>query len=178
MIYTYPFTQEEAAAAYDEWHCNCGPAALAFALQVPLNRVRSAIPGFDKKHYASPSMMAAAIDSLGAQISDMRPSSAGAMFCERIALVRVQWTGPWFGKLAYHRTHWIASWQQHHGIPVTPDQHTSGEADKDGRLAVFDVNGGIQTFGRWKSETVPAITKSIIRADGGWYATHIWQILE
>lgn len=39
-VMTYPFTEDEMYAAAREWGCNCGPSALAFALQVPLDRVR------------------------------------------------------------------------------------------------------------------------------------------
>lgn len=53
----YPFTEEELEAAADEWGCNCGPSALAFALQKPLEEVRYAIPDFEQKGYTSPTMI-------------------------------------------------------------------------------------------------------------------------
>ncbi len=162
MIYDYPFTEEEAKAAYDEWQCNCGPAALAFALGMKLDAVRGAIPDFDKKHYTSPSMMKAALANLGGRFdSAVCPSPAG-MFVDTVSLVRLQWSGPWTApganpKWAYRHTHWIATW-------TTPYN------------TVFDVNGGIMAFHRWEKEIVPLIVATIPRADGGYFPTHIWRL--
>lgn len=56
-----PFTQDEFYAAYEEWGCNCGPSALAFILQQPLDYIRDKIPDFEKKKFTSPTMMRQAI---------------------------------------------------------------------------------------------------------------------
>jgi hypothetical protein len=154
----YPFTEADSQRAYDEWGANCGPNALAFALQVPLDRIRGAIPGFEEKRYTSPTMMAAALGNLGVGYRSVLRVAAVA----ELALVRVQFTGPWTApganpKWAYGHTHWIAAWRW-------PG------------LNVFDVNGGVMSFEEWKAEIIPALTGAIPRADGGWRHTHVWQL--
>ncbi len=167
-ITDYPFTEADARRAYEEWHCNCGPSALAFALRLPLGAVRHAIPGFEEKRYTSPTMMKAALANLGRQF-DAAPCGLAValanLFHERMALVRVQWTGPWTApganpRWAYRQTHWVATWRD----------------DGSGTDWVFDVNGGIASFGRWQGEIVPLLTKATPRADGGWHPTHIWRL--
>ncbi len=168
---TYTFTEEQARAAYDEWGCNCGPTALAFALQVNLEAVRHAIPGFAERRYTSPTMMAAALDFLGREYTVVRNPSGGrnrqrgidAMLAGSMSLVRIQWTGPWTAwnktaKWAARQTHWIATWAER-GVPL-----------------VFDVNGRIQVFCEWEDQTVPAIVATYPRADGGWYPANVWRI--
>ena len=54
----YTFTQADSQRAFDEWGANCGPNALAFALQTSLDAVKGQIPEFEKRRYTSPSMMA------------------------------------------------------------------------------------------------------------------------
>jgi hypothetical protein len=51
---TYTFTQDEVRIAHEQWGCNCGPAAMAFALQIGLEPVRHAIPLFAERRYTSP----------------------------------------------------------------------------------------------------------------------------
>ncbi len=167
-IIDYPFTEEEAKAAYEEWHCNCGPTALAFACRLKLDDVRHAIPGFEAKHYTSPSMMKAALTNLGRRwepaAAVRRPCGwTAAMFYKYMALVRIQWAGPWTApdanpKWAYRQTHWIATWED------------------EGRNWLFDCNGGIMRPSRWESEIVPLLTACYPRADGGWFPTHIWRL--
>jgi hypothetical protein len=164
MTLDYPFTESDAIAAYEEWGANCGPNALAFALQVPLASVRHAIPDFESKRYTSPTMMAAALRNLGREFKPYAfPGFMAAAFIEDMpSLVRVQWTGPWTEpganpKWAYRATHWIATWKA------------------DERL-VFDVNGGITTFEVWQKVIVPLLTGAIKRADGGWHPTHVWRV--
>jgi hypothetical protein len=156
----YPFTGADVRRAAEEWGCNCGPAALAFALQVPLERVRGAIPGFESKRYTSPTMMRAALDGLGVSFTPA-PADRLSLLLVPMSLVRVQWTGPWAKpgappKWAYRQTHWIAAWGGN----------------------VFDVNGGIGSLDWWVKEIVPAITAATPRADGGWFPTHVWRITE
>lgn len=158
----YPFTEEEARAAYDEWNCNCGPTALAFALQCPLENVRHAIPGFAEKHYTSPTMMRQALQNLSVPFESM-PAGQGLVFWDDFSLVRIQWTGPWTApganpKWAYRQTHWICTWRDANGP------------------GLFDVNGGIMGLERWKTEIVPLLTATYLRADGGWFPTHIWRL--
>ena len=178
MKYDYPFTQEEADAAYDEWGCNCGPTSLAFALQLKLDSVRHAIPGFEDKRYTSPSMMRSALSMLGANWTvwptcvDGKRTNA-AMFADKIALVRIQWTGPWTKpganpKWAYRQTHWVCAWQ------------VMQERGRDGEMKIFDLvfdcNSGITPFEEWKWEIVPLLTAAHPRADGGWFPTDVWRI--
>lgn len=167
--YTYPFTEDEFWAAVEEWGCNCGPSALAFALQIPLDEIRGLIPDFETKGYTSPTMMKAALKTRGVAFDDVPAPSRlvygpRSMFHDRIALVRIQWTGPWTApgsnpRWAYGRTHWICAWLGPNAAGL-----------------VFDCNGGAMPFDRWKREIVPALTASYKRADGGWYLTHVWRL--
>lgn len=172
----YPFTEDECRAAHDEWGCNCGPAALAFACQISLDDARRALAptGFEQRRYTSPTMMGEALDRLGASFYAVRNPHGGkdyktgvqTMFIPtgRVALVRVQWTGPWTAegktqKWAARQTHWIACWRNAGSWPC-----------------VFDVNGGVRLFDSWEKEIVPLIVKEIPRADGGWYPANVWRL--
>lgn len=162
----YPFTEQEAVDAYAEWGCNCGPAALAFACQLPLSAVRGAIPGFEAKRYTSPTMMEAALRNLGRPFE--KCDIAGWLFAPRPALVRIQWEGPWTApganpRWAYRHTHWIVTWSV--TTPVLPIA-----------LMVFDINGGILRRNDWEDRIVPAIVKTIPRASGEWDVTHLWRL--
>ncbi len=166
---TYTFNEKEARAAYDEWGCNCGPAALAFALQVGLDAVRHAIPHFAERRYTSPAMMAAALDFLGHKVGRLacssrtpRDSWVRLMFAGPMSLVRIQFTGPWIvngrcERWAARKTHWIAAWSER------------------GVALVFDINCGIDGFPRWEDETLPRLIAACSGADGGWYPTNIWR---
>lgn len=173
-VIDYPFTMDDMEKAADEWNCNCGPAALAFALQVPLDAVRGKIPGFEEKGYTSPSMMKAGLSAMRQKYIDMQDPTPAVMFVGRIALVRIQFTGPWTApganpKWAYRATHWIATWQ------------TMEERGRLGEMRVFrhvfDCNGGVMLFENWVSDIVPRLTASIKRSDGGWCPTHIWRLV-
>ena len=160
-VYDYPFSQDELEQANKDWGCNCGPSALAFALQCSLDEVRALIPGFKDKRFTSPSMMKSALR--GHAFTECRELDRYAMFAPEIALVRVQFTGPWTKeganpKWAYHHTHWIAAWEYRN------------------YQLVFDCNGGEHLFRDWELEIVSQITKTISRADGDWFPTHIWRL--
>lgn len=166
MTMTYPFTEADSQRAYEEWGANCGPNALAFALQVPLDRVRFAIPEFEAKRYTSPTMMRAALGALGREIEEYKfPRLFGGSFHKSLpSLVRVQWSGPWTEpganpKWAYRQTHWITTWRE------------------GGTCWVFDCNGGVMTGELWRTAVVPQLTKLYPRADGGWWPTHVWRVL-
>jgi len=174
--YDYPFTQDEATAAYEEWSCNCGPAALAFALQVKLGVVRPALKGFAERGYVNPTMMASALEWLHTKFTAIRaPKNLGeeCMFQGPMSLVRIQWTGPWTAdgktaKWAASYTHWICCW-------MPPMMRDVPSEPTDLRM-VFDINGGIMPFWKWRNEIVPAIVATIKRADGGWYPANVWQL--
>lgn len=183
---TYPFTEAEMERAATEWGANCGPSALAFALQVPIESVRHAIPDFEDRHYTSPTMMKSALENLRTGYSVFSTSRREEMLCgmfsDRPALVRIQWGGPWCApgvnpKWAYRQTHWIATWM----LPVLHPGDMSAEALDAGaigeaRRMVFDCNGGAMQFERWRSEIVSILTDLYARADGTWFPTHIWRI--
>lgn len=160
----YPFTEEEFRQAAVEWGCNCGPSALAFFLQTKLEAVRGAIPDFEAKRFTSPTMMKAALRNMGKQFTEYSfPRVVAAMFGDKPALVRIQFCGPWTEpganpRWAYRHTHWIVAW-------------------KDGRTpTIFDCNGGLQTFTKWKTDILPLLIGSISRSNGEWFPTHIWRL--
>lgn len=169
---TMPFTEAEALAANKNWGANCGPQALAFALQCKLDRAYNLISGFAAKRYMNPTMMSNAIYQAGRTFKSIpvpkRNAGGGLdiepMFDARIAIVRIQFTGPWTKaganpKWGYRFTHWIATWHERE-VPL-----------------VFDCNCGIEAVSTWEIEVVPRITESIENADGGWFPTHIWRLL-
>jgi len=164
----YPFTESDSKHAYAEWGANCGPNALAFALQIPLSQVRGKIPGFEQKHYTSPTMMAEALAGFGQAYlaAPKSETSKESMFCGNSpSLVRIQWHGPWTAvganpKWAYRQTHWICTYMVH------------GQA-----AMVFDVNGGVRGYQSWRDEIVPLLVANTPRASGGWHPTHIWRIV-
>lgn len=199
MSYGYCFTEEEAEQAATEWGFNCGPTALAFAARVSLSAVRGMIPGFEQKRYTSPTMMKQGIANLGREFEPrLAGMSLDTTMLGRIAVVRVQWTGPWTQpgsnpRWAYNYTHWICSWLSTE-TALLSDKEVSEEVDIDpecdkakdeekgdwvipqGTSMIFDVNGGIQTLARWQGEIVPLLTALHKRADGGWFPTHVWEL--
>lgn len=175
MKATYPFTEADMVKAHDEWSANCGPNALAFALQIHLEQVRGNIPEFEKKKFTSPTMMKAALRNLEVKWQEYTHLRiVDAMFAPLgISLCRIQWCGPWTEpganpKWAYRQTHWIATWQHMEECGVLGEMQFL--------YMVFDINGGIMAFDQWKKEIVPLITRSIPRANGEWFSTHIWRI--
>lgn len=163
-----PFTADDAQAAYDEWGCNCGPAALAFALQRPLSDVRYAIPDFDAKRYTNPTMMQKALWHFRIIPKAVTPASANNMFFAVPALIRIQWTGPWTqpgvnAKWGYRMTHWVTTFID--------------SSDPTAKVPmVFDVNGGIRNLLEWQRDIVPTLTALYPRADGKWFPTHVWKV--
>jgi hypothetical protein len=85
MIYT--FSEEDSRKAYEEWGANCGPNALAFALQTTLAAVRPHIREFPARRYTSPTMMEQALYTLGRRVqkitSNPRARSAALAVGER-----------------------------------------------------------------------------------------------
>ena len=163
------FSSDDLLVAHKEWKLNCGPSALAAACGVTPSEVRPHLGEFERRGYMSPTMMSAALDSLGMpwhepSRSRKVPRDLAPCVFPKNGLVRVQWCGPWTasganGRWAYGQTHWIAV--------------RTNEAF--GTL-VFDVNSGPVTYQDWDMRVAPAIVKSIKRADGEWYFTHLWEI--
>lgn len=161
MTPTYIFNEADSIRAAEQWGANCGPNALAFALQIPLDSVRGRIPDFEERRYTSPTMMRSALIGLNASFIDIRSRDKDKMFCPLLSLVRIQWRGPWTEpganpKWAYRQTHWVCCW-------------SVGEI-----RYVFDCNGGAMLFPRWKDEIVPILIPP--RGNGEWFPTHIWRI--
>lgn len=178
----YSFTENDLAKAAAEWGCNCGPAAMAFALQRRLNVARLSIPAFEVKRYTSPTMMKKALASLGVEFEEIdckevRDPRLRKLMCDDFpALVRIQWTGPWTQpganpRWAYSRTHWIVAWMD------SVRNHTQLNSFRK-REMIFDCNSGIVEFDHWTEIVVPKITACYKNADPfGWYPTHIWRLL-
>ncbi len=149
------FSQRDFEQAYEDWHCNCGPTALAAALGRTLAGVRGLIPNFEERRYTSPTMMRHALDNAGQRfVTDEEWPIRG--------LVRIQFTGPWTAeganpRWAYWHTHWVASF-----------------GEPDCLHWIFDCNGGLQPRGTWEMEILPLLIGNIKRADG-WTRTHNWE---
>ena len=152
-------TAEESDRAYEVWGANCGPGAIAAIMGMRLDDVRGHIPEFDKKRYTSPTMMYAALKSIG------RPWRKAGKVWPNFGLVRIQWEGPWTepgvpAKVAYWHTHWIASWftvERGHGV--------------------FDINAcandtGWITRKQWETILAPYIISHVPRAYPSWHVTH------
>ncbi len=172
-IMSYPFTEEEATRANDEWGANCGPNALAFILRRKLHEVRSLVPGFEQKRYTSPTMMAQALRFDGIHYVAIPEAPVSEMCHAKPALVRVQWTGKWTEpganpKWAYIHTHWICCWK-------TSTVHSQAGVPVLDCKWVFDCNGGVRSLSSWIKDIVPLLATGA-RRDGGWFPTHIWRL--
>jgi hypothetical protein len=156
------FDADDVEIACEEWGCNCGPAALAFALQTTLDSVRPALPDFEKRRYTNPTMMRQALAYFGRGFSVVREPCISDLFDVRPALVRIQFTGPWCDpkpqKWASKYTHWIVAW-----FDLTGNK-------------VFDINCGMSFVDDWEKTIVPVITDSIKNADGDWYPANVWRL--
>jgi hypothetical protein len=158
------FTRDEAQQAAEEWHLSCGPAAVAALLGLTLPQVRPHLGTFEAKGYMSPTMMYAALRSLGV------PWTMGTTGCWPVyGLARIQWHGPWMQpkvpiKARYRYTHWV------------------GCDAGDGDIQVFDINalcaGGWVPMAEWMDEIVPWILREAVpRADGTWAITHALNLM-
>lgn len=162
----YPFTEEQARKAYEDWGANCGPNALAVCLGVTLDEIRPAMErvGFAERRYTSPTMMQRAIYHAGGEITRKTRGTDFAPWSVH-GLVRIQWHGPWTApganpKWAYRQTHWVHSMLWPEG----------------GGTWVFDCNGGWMPVDEWERTVVPAIVATIPRANGEFSSTHVWGV--
>ncbi len=155
------FTRDDAQRSHDAWGCNCGPAALAAAMNMTLDEIRPHMGAFEKRGYTNVTNMREAIASAGGRIAqDYRRNWPPI----GIGLVRIQWGGPWIingktARWAATATHWVATVRT-----------------RESFLYVFDINSGLRIVDQWESETVPRIVASIKRADGTWNISHSWGI--
>lgn len=157
----YTFTAEELLVASQTWGCNCGPSALAFALQKNLGDVRHTIPGFEEKRYTSPTMMKAALAHFKRDIDVIRAPIRADMFSQQMALVRIQWCGPWTEPMrtrwASRWTHWIATWL-FAGVEM-----------------VFDCNSGMVPVWDWEATAAHEIMGTIQNCTG-WDVANVWRL--
>lgn len=161
-------TIEQMSQAWEEWGCNCGPGALCAVLGLTPDEVRPYFPGFDRKRYTNPTMMWAALKSIGARYSKrvLGRRKPGSLPFPSFGLARVQWGGPWCDEgrpvaAAYRHTHWIAA---------------VGACNP---IAIFDVNnpGSWVSRGSWQEILVPWLLKRCEpKSDGTWWLTHSVEI--
>lgn len=149
---------------------NCGPTALAVIAQIPLLRACSVIPGFAERHYTNPTMMAAALKTLGIEWHERDDAGCDGHTLTKYGLCRIQWEGPWTApgsnpKWAYRHSHWIAAAEFEFPEPGKP------------LLFVFDINCGWQTGIDWMVIHSPEIIAAVCSkgATGNWWATHRWE---
>jgi hypothetical protein len=160
---------EEADRAWREWGCNCGPAAISAVLPMSLDQVRPHMGDFEAKRYTNPSLMWAALRSLGVRFS-YRGGNLGRDNWPRYGLARIQWEGPWTApgvnpKAAYRHTHWVGA-----------------NARNRSNIGIFDVNAvangsGWCPLADWVDVIVPHILREAVpRAAGGWHITHAVEV--
>jgi len=98
--------------AGEAWGANCGPTALAAALELRhVERVRPYLGEF--KGFMAPRDMLAALGEAGVSVTVEKIIRRRTPW-PRYGLVRVQWEGPWCDegvdpRAAYRYTHWIAA---------------------------------------------------------------------
>jgi hypothetical protein len=148
--------------AADEWRFNCGPAAICAIRDLSPEQVRPHMGDFESKGYTNPTLMFAALRSLGVSWTNAMPN------WPRWGLVRVQWGGPWTRdgvpiRARYRHTHWVGSSRSAFGDWV------------------FDVNatcsGGWISFNEWSERLVPWLLRECVpRADGKWWITHSLEV--
>ncbi len=163
-------TADDAERAWNEWGCNCGPAAIAAVLGMSLDEVRPHMGDFESKRYTNPTLMWASLRSLGVRFS-FRGGDLGRENWPSYGLARIQWEGPWTKpgvpeRARYRHTHWV-------GVN-SRNPHNVG---------IFDVNAlgngtGWCDVMEWVGVIVPWILKECVPgADGRWHITHAVEIV-
>jgi hypothetical protein len=102
------FTPEESAHALKAWNANCGPNALAAALDLSLREVKKGVvdpfPG-----YMNPTQMAAALSYFSVKFAAEKNLHTKEL---RDGIGYIQWDGAWvrssYRQARYRHTHWIA----------------------------------------------------------------------
>lgn len=161
MIPAPRFSLSDCDRAHEDWGCNCGPAALAAICNLTLDEVRPHMILFEQKRYTNPTMMIAALQSMGRKYN--KTGHKSVLDYPFYGLCLVQWEGPWCDpkahKLARYRyTHWV-------GACRLPTKSEAG---------IFDVNclnngSGWCRFADWVLRIVPHLTSQYKRATGGWH---------
>ena len=153
------FTGGDVSDAYEEWGLNCGPGSLAAVLGLAIAEVRPHMGDFEEKHYTNPTLMWAALRSLGVDFTVKRQRDFPSY-----GLARIQWEGPWTApgvpaRVAYRHSHWV------------------GAAGLGDRAMIFDINamqvGGWIGAKVWSKRLVPWLLENCEpKATGGWFVTH------
>lgn len=167
------FSAAEADKAYEDWGCNCGPAALAAILGLTLDEAHVLIPDFDGKRYTNPTMMFKALEAARREYTGRtyKVDSATTEF-PHYGLVRIQWNGPWTQPgvpmaARYRYTHWVGAQRSQWTMPDN--------------VGIFDINcinngTGWCALRDWEAVIVPVITEQYRRADGRWCITHAIEV--
>lgn len=147
------FSEAVATTAFETWGANCGPTALAVMTGLTLDEVRTHMGDFESKGYTNPTLMHAALSSIG-----IGWRKAGPHWPTH-GLVRIQWTGPWMEpkvpkRARYRYTHWVGTM-------------LDGKAGR----GIWDVNTmnngtGWTSFDDWRRDVAPFLWAQYKRADG------------
>ena len=170
MIRPLRFSVADAQKATDAWRFNCGPGALCAVLGMTPDELRPELGDFGRKGYTNPTLMKKTLTRCGAaQFVVYRGDKPGVGIPTKLdlALVRVQWSGPWTRpgvpmRVRYRQTHWI-------GV-----RKNSSE--------IFDINamkeGGWIPCARWEGLYVPWLVEALVPdGDGGWWPTHVIAVI-
>ena len=165
IVPSLAFTPEDLDRAFGEWGCNCGPTSLAVALGISLDAAHAAIPLFDERRYTNPTMMIAALRTLGACFEHNWSRRDGIAWPD-FGLARIQWAGPWTGggvpiAARYRHSHWVA-------CATAPN----------GDGGIYDCNSAKWiSLEDWKRVIVPAILKEFEpEATGEWWVTNAIEV--
>jgi hypothetical protein len=128
---------------------------------------------FERKGYTNPTLMLAALKSIGAafKMKKYPQSYAHHALWPSWGLARVQWEGPWTQRgvplrARYRHTHWVGAARR----------RRAGSPDEVG---VFDINAmgngsGWCSLDDWRTIIVPyIIAECEPKADGRWHLTHV-----
>jgi hypothetical protein len=165
------FKVDDVERANTEWGCNCGPSALAAIAGITLDEVRPHMGDFESKRYTNPTLMFAALRSVGRAWREVGPGdhTIGRPW-PRYGLCRIQWEGPWTQPgvpmaARYRQTHWVGA--------ATKERYNV--------VGVWDVNAidngtGWASLADWATVLVPHILTSYPRANGRWHITHAIEV--
>jgi hypothetical protein len=95
-------------------------AALSAITGLTLNEIRPHMGDFETKRYTNPTMMFAALKSVGVR---WRTNGKNSTHWPRYGLARIQWEGPWTApgvpmRVRYRHSHWV-------GVDETIEAQTS-----------------------------------------------------
>jgi hypothetical protein len=165
---TIRLTHQEVQKASSDWGFNCGPGAICAALNITPSELRPHLGDFEAKRYTNPRLMTATLGRLGVAWRQVYRSEDpnGVLPILNLALVRVQWGGPWTNPgvpmmARYRQTHWIAV--------------------RNKSTEVFDVNA--VHLNRWlprkvwSDQLVPWLCREVVpQWDGRHWFTHALEV--